>query len=153
MKVAEVKTAWLTFVSLPQAWADFILAMDPDVITGYNIQNFDLPYLISRAHTLKVREAGSFPIPPRLSLPRASRLLQSPRCTLPHSSWSQKFVTVDRRRLQSPALHTVTAASAFIARPSLEFTGKGWGGRRCGGRIGASALERGKGWMLRKGST
>ncbi|MXR00072.1 hypothetical protein E5288_WYG011836 [Bos mutus] len=28
--------------------------MDPDVITGYNIQNFDLPYLISRAQTLKV---------------------------------------------------------------------------------------------------
>lgn len=30
--------------------------MDPDVITGYNIQNFDLPYLISRAQTLKVRK-------------------------------------------------------------------------------------------------
>lgn len=29
--------------------------VDPDVITGYNIQNFDLPYLISRAQTLKVR--------------------------------------------------------------------------------------------------
>lgn len=43
----------------PQAWANFILAMDPDVITGYNIQNFDLPYLISRAQTLKVREAGT----------------------------------------------------------------------------------------------
>ncbi|XP_037056261.1 DNA polymerase delta catalytic subunit isoform X3 [Peromyscus leucopus] len=39
---------------LLQAWANFILAMDPDVITGYNIQNFDLPYLISRAQTLKV---------------------------------------------------------------------------------------------------
>ncbi|EDM07474.1 polymerase (DNA directed), delta 1, catalytic subunit, isoform CRA_a [Rattus norvegicus] len=39
---------------LLQAWATFILAMDPDVITGYNIQNFDLPYLISRAQTLKV---------------------------------------------------------------------------------------------------
>ncbi|KAH0505460.1 DNA polymerase delta catalytic subunit [Microtus ochrogaster] len=39
---------------LLQAWANFILAMEPDVITGYNIQNFDLPYLISRAQTLKV---------------------------------------------------------------------------------------------------
>ncbi|XP_049977235.1 DNA polymerase delta catalytic subunit [Alexandromys fortis] len=39
---------------LLQAWANFILVMDPDVITGYNIQNFDLPYLISRAQTLKV---------------------------------------------------------------------------------------------------
>lgn len=33
--------------------------MDPDVITGYNIQNFDLPYLISRAQTLKVRQVGA----------------------------------------------------------------------------------------------
>lgn len=32
--------------------------MDPDVITGYNIQNFDLPYLISRAQTLKVQQAA-----------------------------------------------------------------------------------------------
>lgn len=27
------------------------------MITGYNIQNFDLPYLISRAQTLKVGQA------------------------------------------------------------------------------------------------
>ena len=42
----------------PQAWSTFIRVMDPDVITGYNIQNFDLPYLISRAQTLKVRQVG-----------------------------------------------------------------------------------------------
>ena len=28
--------------------------MDADIITGYNIQNFDLPYLLNRAATLKV---------------------------------------------------------------------------------------------------
>uniref|UniRef100_A0A8I3XDN2 DNA polymerase n=1 Tax=Callithrix jacchus TaxID=9483 RepID=A0A8I3XDN2_CALJA len=39
---------------LLQAWATFVRIMDPDVITGYNIQNFDLPFLISRAQTLKV---------------------------------------------------------------------------------------------------
>lgn len=42
-----------------QAWSNFIRALDPDVITGYNIQNFDLPYLISRAETLKVGHRGS----------------------------------------------------------------------------------------------
>uniref|UniRef100_A0A2K5RG53 DNA polymerase n=1 Tax=Cebus imitator TaxID=2715852 RepID=A0A2K5RG53_CEBIM len=40
---------------LLQAWSTFIRIMDPDVITGYNIQNFDLPYLISRAQILKVQ--------------------------------------------------------------------------------------------------
>lgn len=37
-----------------QVWAEFVRIVDPDIITGYNIQNFDLPYLITRAQTLKV---------------------------------------------------------------------------------------------------
>ncbi|KAM9039423.1 DNA polymerase delta catalytic subunit isoform 1-T1 [Sarcophilus harrisii] len=49
---------------LLEAWASFVRTMDPDVITGYNIQNFDLPYLISRAQTLKV---SSFPFLGRIS--------------------------------------------------------------------------------------
>ncbi|XP_038384026.1 DNA polymerase delta catalytic subunit isoform X2 [Canis lupus familiaris] len=49
---------------LLQAWSTFIRTMDPDVITGYNIQNFDLPYLISRAQTLKVH---TFPFLGRVS--------------------------------------------------------------------------------------
>lgn len=32
-----------------------MLAVDPDIITGYNIQNFDLPYLINRASHLNVK--------------------------------------------------------------------------------------------------
>lgn len=35
------------------AWADFVREVDPDIITGYNIQNFDLGYLLDRAVTLK----------------------------------------------------------------------------------------------------
>ncbi|CAG8460463.1 9538_t:CDS:10 [Cetraspora pellucida] len=37
-----------------QAWCDFVVEADPDVIIGYNIANFDLPYLIDRAYHLKV---------------------------------------------------------------------------------------------------
>ena len=33
----------------------FANQMDPDIITGYNITNFDIPYLLTRAQTLKVR--------------------------------------------------------------------------------------------------
>ncbi|CAG5897641.1 unnamed protein product [Menidia menidia] len=39
---------------LLQSWAEFLRTVDPDVITGYNIQNFDFPYLLNRADTLKV---------------------------------------------------------------------------------------------------
>ena len=37
-----------------EAWRDFVLEMDPDIITGYNICNFDLPYLIERADALRI---------------------------------------------------------------------------------------------------
>ncbi|XP_057373980.1 DNA polymerase delta catalytic subunit-like [Daphnia carinata] len=37
-------------------WANFVREVDPDIITGYNICNFDLPYLLNRAKHLKLRE-------------------------------------------------------------------------------------------------
>ena len=39
-----------------QRWRDLVIETDPDIIIGYNICNFDLPYLIKRAETLKVAE-------------------------------------------------------------------------------------------------
>lgn len=39
---------------LLQKWSAFVREVDPDIITGYNIQNFDLPYLLNRATHLKV---------------------------------------------------------------------------------------------------
>lgn len=38
------------------AWANFIRELDPDIFTGYNIDNFDFPYLLERAKHLKVPE-------------------------------------------------------------------------------------------------
>lgn len=39
---------------LLQRWRDLVIEADPDIIIGYNICNFDLPYLIKRAETLNV---------------------------------------------------------------------------------------------------
>ncbi|RMD45123.1 hypothetical protein DV735_g64, partial [Chaetothyriales sp. CBS 134920] len=36
------------------AWRDFLEKVDPDVIIGYNIANFDFPYLLDRAKHLKL---------------------------------------------------------------------------------------------------
>jgi DNA polymerase delta subunit 1 len=33
-------------------WRAFLEAADPDIITGYNVQNFDIPYLLNRAEQL-----------------------------------------------------------------------------------------------------
>ncbi|KAG6396243.1 hypothetical protein SASPL_142389 [Salvia splendens] len=41
------------------AWRDFLSEVDPDIIIGYNICKFDLPYLIQRAEVLGIAE---FPI-------------------------------------------------------------------------------------------
>ncbi|KAF8757761.1 DNA polymerase [Rhizoctonia solani] len=35
------------------AWRAFVEEVDPDVVIGYNIANFDLPYLLDRARALK----------------------------------------------------------------------------------------------------
>jgi DNA polymerase delta subunit 1 len=44
-------------------WRDFVEEVDPDVIIGYNIANFDFPYLLDRARHLK---AHKFPYWSRL---------------------------------------------------------------------------------------
>ena len=49
---------------------------DPDIIIGYNICNFDLPYLLNRAEALKLRD---FPYWGRMRNKCAS-LHQAPAC-------------------------------------------------------------------------
>lgn len=36
-----------------EAWRAFVEKVDPDLVIGYNIANFDLPYLLDRATALK----------------------------------------------------------------------------------------------------
>lgn len=36
-----------------ESWAEFVRTIDPDVVIGYNIANFDFPYLLDRAKALK----------------------------------------------------------------------------------------------------
>ena len=45
-------TCWVT----PQRWRDLVVETDPDIIIGYNICNFDLPFLIRRAETLQIAD-------------------------------------------------------------------------------------------------
>lgn len=39
-----------------QRWRDLVLETDPDIIIGYNICNFDLPYLLRRAEALSIAD-------------------------------------------------------------------------------------------------
>lgn len=36
------------------AWSKFFVEIDPDIVTGYNIQNFDFGYLLNRAKALNI---------------------------------------------------------------------------------------------------
>ena len=40
-------------------WTNFVNEADVDVLTGYNIQNFDLPYILDRAKALNVLKSVS----------------------------------------------------------------------------------------------
>ncbi|KDN38570.1 hypothetical protein K437DRAFT_259358 [Tilletiaria anomala UBC 951] len=40
-------------VEMLEAWTKFVQEVDPDVVIGYNTSNFDFPYLLDRAKTLK----------------------------------------------------------------------------------------------------
>jgi DNA polymerase delta subunit 1 len=42
------------------AWRAFVQKVDPDIVIGYNISNFDLPYLLDRAKVLKGNEFPFF---------------------------------------------------------------------------------------------
>ena len=37
-------------------WRKFVEKTDPDMMIGYNISNFDLPYLLDRAKALRIPE-------------------------------------------------------------------------------------------------
>ncbi|CAG8457220.1 5856_t:CDS:10 [Paraglomus occultum] len=43
-------------IKMLHAWRDFVSEVDPDVVIGYNISNFDLPYLLDRAAHLNAKE-------------------------------------------------------------------------------------------------
>ena len=43
-----------------RAWRDWVREDDSDIITGYNIVNFDLPYIIERAQFLKEADYAQF---------------------------------------------------------------------------------------------
>ena len=41
------------------AWKNFMTKVDPDVITGYNVARFDIPYLLLRAKKLQLHNFPS----------------------------------------------------------------------------------------------
>ncbi|EGD74190.1 polymerase [Salpingoeca rosetta] len=45
-----------TEIELLESWSAFVRECDPDIVTGYNITNFDLPFLMNRAKHLGARK-------------------------------------------------------------------------------------------------
>ncbi len=82
------------------SWRDFLEKVDPDIITGYNIANFDFPYLLDRAKHLKVQTLStglapmSNPSRRRRTSPASRWATAIPRqptpmagCSLTYSNW------------------------------------------------------------------
>ncbi|KAG5019453.1 hypothetical protein JHK87_015308 [Glycine soja] len=75
------------------AWRDLIREVDPDIIIGYNICKFDLPYLIERAANLKIAE---FPILGRIRNSRV-RVKDTTFSSRQYGTRESKEVTVEGR--------------------------------------------------------
>ncbi|KAI3451580.1 hypothetical protein Pfo_008245 [Paulownia fortunei] len=75
------------------AWRDFIREVDPDIIIGYNICKFDLPYLIQRAEALGIAE---FPILGRIRNSRV-RIKDSTFSSRQYGTRESKEVTIEGR--------------------------------------------------------
>lgn len=45
-------------IDMLRAWKEFIVELDPDIIIGYNICNFDFTFLFDRAEKLKISDFG-----------------------------------------------------------------------------------------------
>ena len=54
VRVLHFSVSSLLLSFYQQAWSEFIQNVDPDIITGYNIIDFDMPYLLNRAKALQV---------------------------------------------------------------------------------------------------
>ncbi|KAL0378216.1 UNVERIFIED_CONTAM: DNA polymerase delta catalytic subunit [Sesamum radiatum] len=75
------------------AWRDFVREVDPDIIIGYNICKFDLPYLIQRAEVLGIAE---FPILGRIRNSRV-RVKDTTFSSRQYGTRESKEVTVEGR--------------------------------------------------------
>jgi len=53
-------------LELLNAFTELVVAFDADVLTGYNICNFDFPYLLKRANTLEREESSDFGLMTRM---------------------------------------------------------------------------------------
>ncbi|KAG0418860.1 DNA polymerase delta catalytic subunit, partial [Dictyocoela roeselum] len=40
-------------IEMIRAWGDYVQTEDPDIIIGYNIKDFDIPYILARAKNIK----------------------------------------------------------------------------------------------------
>ena len=67
-----------TETELLERWRKLFLLCDPDIVTGYNINNFDVPYLLDRARVLKLK-----------SFQYLGRIVRS-RCTYRKSEFQSK---------------------------------------------------------------
>ncbi|KAJ7521254.1 hypothetical protein O6H91_19G043900 [Diphasiastrum complanatum] len=75
------------------AWRDLIREVDPDIIIGYNICKFDLPYLIERAQVLKI---GDFPLIGRIRNSRV-RVRDTSFSSRQYGTRESKEVTIEGR--------------------------------------------------------
>ncbi|ETO08884.1 hypothetical protein RFI_28502 [Reticulomyxa filosa] len=75
------------------AWVQFVQKCDPDILTGYNIVNFDLPYLLNRAAHMGIAD---FPYLGRIRTSKA-RIKDSMFSSRAYGTSASKDITIEGR--------------------------------------------------------
>ena len=75
------------------AWREFLRGIDPDIITGYNIINFDIPYIINRAETLRILK---YPIFSKIK-DSVSKMVEKTQQSKAHGTHYIKDITIEGR--------------------------------------------------------
>lgn len=77
---------------LLQAWRDYLIAEDPDIIIGYNIKGFDFPYLLERAETLGINSFGKLGRSSKIS-----KVITKQQSSSAFGSFDAKDISIDGR--------------------------------------------------------
>ncbi|KAH9385583.1 DNA polymerase delta subunit 1 [Nematocida major] len=102
---------------LLMAYSQWILSMDPDIITGYNIVNFDLPYLVNRANSLGLHKFKYFG-----RTPEGARVEESGACVPGRILFDVLSVVKKEFNLHSYSLNSVSAAFLGEQKEDVHFS-------------------------------
>lgn len=89
--IPDATVLWFdTEKELLQEWRKFFIEENPDIVIGYNIKNFDFPYIFERAEVLELKEYGKIGRSNRIS-----KVINKQQSSNAFGTFDAKDITID----------------------------------------------------------